>query len=100
MARNRAKASELLELLQKSNKKGVSLSERLKVENDRFRRFSRDWIADRGDNLAISWLKDENGIDLDDLPEPEILVEQAMGELEAALEELRGILLELGEETS
>jgi type I restriction enzyme M protein len=67
-------------------------------EEGRFRCFSRDWIADRGDNLAISWLKDENGIAVDDLPEPEILAEQAMGELEAALEELRGILAELVDE--
>ena len=64
----------------------------------RFRCFSRDWIADRGDNLAISWLKDENGVTLDDLPEPAILAEQAMGELEAALEELRGIMEELNVE--
>jgi type I restriction enzyme M protein len=66
-------------------------------EGGRFRRFSRDWIAKRGDSLDISWLKDENGTNADDLPEPAILVQEAMGELEAAMEELRGILEELGE---
>ena len=29
-------------------------------EAGRFRRFTRDWIAERGDNLDIAWLKDEN----------------------------------------
>jgi type I restriction enzyme M protein len=33
------------------------------------------------------------------LPEPAILAQEAMIELEAALEELRGILQELGEES-
>lgn len=67
-------------------------------EQGRFRCFSRAWITERGDNLDITWLKDENGIELDDLPEPAVLAEQAMSELEAAMEELREILAELGEE--
>ncbi len=67
-------------------------------EQGRFRCFSRDWIANQRDNLAISWLKDENGVALDELPEPAILAEQAMSELEAALEELRTIMVELNEE--
>jgi type I restriction enzyme M protein len=47
--------------------------------------------------LDISWLKDDDGDRFDDLPEPAILIEQAIVELEAALEELRGIFVELGE---
>lgn len=66
----------------------------------RFRPFSRAWIATRGESLDISWLKDSNGIKLDNLPEPSLLAEQAMGELEAALEELRGIIEELDTEVS
>jgi hypothetical protein len=46
-------------------------------------RFSCDWIAERGDNLDISWLKDEREDDNGDLPEPAILIQEAMGELEA-----------------
>ena len=64
----------------------------------RFRRFSRDWIAERRDSLDIAWLKDETESDPEDLPEPAMLAQEAMGELEAALEELHGILAELGEE--
>ncbi len=63
-------------------------------------RFSRDWIAERGDNLNISWLKDEREDDKGELPEPAILAREAMGEQEAAIAQLQGILQELGEEIS
>lgn len=73
----------------------ISLRKRLDTgEQGRFRKFTRNWIADRDDNLDMSWLKDEN----DELPEPATLAQEVMGELEAALGELRGILDELGEE--
>jgi len=67
-------------------------------EAGRFRRFTREWIAKRGDSLDIAWLKDESEGTTDELPEPAVLAQEAMGELEQALEELRGILEELGEE--
>jgi type I restriction enzyme M protein len=67
-------------------------------EEGRFRKFTREWIAGRGDNLDISWLKDENEERGEDLPEPAQLAREAMVELETALEELRGIMAELGEE--
>ncbi|MDX1998440.1 MAG: N-6 DNA methylase [Thermoanaerobaculia bacterium] len=67
-------------------------------ETGRFRRFTREQVRDRDENLDLSWLKDDNDEDHDDLPEPADLAREAMGELEAALEELRGILVELGEE--
>lgn len=61
----------------------------------RFRYFSREEITARGDSLDISWLKDESETGTGDLPEPELLAQEAIGELEGALEELRGILQEL-----
>ena len=67
-------------------------------EAGRFRHFTREWIAGRGDSLDISWLKDEGNGSTDELPEPVMLAQEAMGELEAAMEELRSILAELGEE--
>ena len=67
-------------------------------EAGRFRRFTRDWIAERGDNLDIAWLKDDSEKATDELPEPAALAQEAMGELEGAMEELRGILEELGED--
>jgi len=79
----------------------ASLAQRTDTgEEGRFRRFSRDWIAEHGDNLDISWLKDEREDDNGELPEPAMLAQEAMGELEAAIAELQGILQELGEEFS
>jgi type I restriction enzyme M protein len=67
-------------------------------EAGRFRRFTRDWIAEHGDNLDIAWLRDKEEANGDDLPEPEALAEEALGELEAAIADLRSILIELGNE--
>jgi type I restriction enzyme M protein len=67
-------------------------------ESGRFRHFTHQWIAERGDNLDIAWLKDESDTAADDLPEPEALAQEAMLELDAALSDLRGIQVELGNE--
>jgi type I restriction enzyme M protein len=67
-------------------------------EAGRFRRFTRKWIAERGESLDIAWLKDESDGESDGLPEPAVLARQAMAELEGVFEELRGILAELGED--
>jgi type I restriction enzyme M protein len=76
-----------------------SLSQRKDTgESGRFRHFPRNWIAERGDNLDIAWLKDESEGATDELLEPAVLAQEAMSELEGALDELRGILEELGEE--
>jgi type I restriction enzyme M protein len=64
----------------------------------RSRVFSREEIAARGDSLDIAWLRDESQIDHEELPEPALLANEAMDEIEGALAELRGILEELGEE--
>jgi type I restriction enzyme M protein len=67
-------------------------------EEGRFRRFTRGWIAEHDDNLDISWLTDESDGGTDEMPEPGSLVQDALSELEAAMDELRGILEELGEQ--
>jgi type I restriction enzyme M protein len=67
-------------------------------EAGRFRRFTRDEIAARGDSLDISWLKDESDTSNDELPEPALLAREAIDELDGAIEELRAILEELGED--
>jgi len=50
--------------------------------------------------FATQPLKDDREDDHEDLPEPAILAQEAIGELEAAIAELQGILQELGEEIS
>ncbi|MBE2283119.1 MAG: N-6 DNA methylase [Prosthecobacter sp.] len=67
-------------------------------ETGRFRRFTRDWIAQRDDSLDIAWLKDDSAESSADLPEPSVLATEALGELEHLMNDLRGILAELGDE--
>ena len=67
-------------------------------ETGRFRHFTREAIAERGDSLDITWLRDESTPDPKNLPEPAVLARLAMAELEAALVELRGLLAELGDD--
>jgi type I restriction enzyme M protein len=77
----------------------ASLAKRVDTgEQGRFRKFTRDSIAELGDSLDISWLNDESEGGTDELPEAAALAQEAIGELEAAIEQLRGILEELGEE--
>jgi type I restriction enzyme M protein len=64
----------------------------------RWQCFSREEIAARGDSLDLAWLKDDSTEDAADLPEPAELARDAMGELEGALDDLRTILAELGDE--
>ncbi|MGH0038004.1 MAG: N-6 DNA methylase [Myxococcota bacterium] len=66
-------------------------------ETGRFRKFTRDWIAERDDSLDISWLKDEEETENGELPEPSVLALEAMDELDGAIGELRGLLEELDE---
>lgn len=65
-------------------------------EEGRWRCFSREQIAERGDSLDISWLRDEDSIDAADLPEPEALAGEAMAELTEALRELDALMQALG----
>jgi type I restriction enzyme M protein len=68
-----------------------------KPENSRWRCFSRDYIRDtKGDSLDISWIKDKNSVESEDLPEPEELAGEAMSELTLALAELEELMSALG----
>lgn len=67
------------------------------AETSRWRQFSREYIREqKGDSLDISWLKDSDTVDAADLPEPELLAAEAMGELTEALRELDGLMQALG----
>ena len=68
-------------------------------ENGRFRCFTRADITKRGDNLDISWLRDENATHSDDLPEPDMLAAQIMEKLGIAMQEMEELtrILENGE---
>jgi len=67
-------------------------------EQGRLRKYTREWIAERGDNLNISWLKDENEEKRNHSQDPAVILNDAMNELTAALKELRALMKELNEE--
>jgi type I restriction enzyme M protein len=49
-------------------------------------------------SLDIFWLKDNSLTDLDNLPDPDVLVEDIIENLESSLESLREISNNLGKE--
>jgi len=61
-------------------------------EEGRFRQFSREEIAKRGDNLDISWLRDESLQSADDLPEPEEIAASITEKLRTAMEEMEALM--------
>jgi type I restriction enzyme M protein len=80
--------------------KSDGTSERVdQSEGGRFRCFTRQEIARRGDNLDISWLKGDDTHPVDDLPEPEEITALIRERLQTAMEEMDAlsVLLE-GEE--
>ncbi len=68
-------------------------------ETGRFRKFTREEIAKRGDNLDISWLKDDSVTDHADLPEPGEIAAEIVAQLQTAMEEMQGLQKELGSST-
>lgn len=67
-------------------------------EEGRFRKFTREEIKARGDNLDVSWLKDEGVTASEDLPEPEEIAAEIVGLLQTAMEEMEGLQKALGGE--
>ncbi len=65
-------------------------------EAGRFRRFTREEIEKRGDNLDVSWLKDESAAGHEDLPEPEVIAGMILERLQTAMEEIEALREELG----
>lgn len=68
-------------------------------DTGRFRSFTIDEVKARGFKLDITWLKDESLEDIDDLPEPQDLVTDAITELEAVVDDLREIVSLIEKET-
>jgi len=68
-------------------------------EDSRWRKLSRAQIAERGDNLDWSWLRDESGDPEDDMTEPDEIAAAIMGHLRAALDEIEALSEELEETT-
>jgi type I restriction enzyme M protein len=68
-------------------------------DTGRWRRFTREQIAQRGDNLDISWLKDDSGQATDgQRDDPAMVARLLQRELGDAMTELRALLEALGED--
>ena len=79
--------------------KSDGTSERIdQGENGRFRCFTREEIARRGDNLDISWLKDDDAHSADDLPEPDEIAVLIRDRLQTAIEEMDALTALLEDE--
>ncbi len=60
--------------------------------NGRWRKYTYDYILSRDKtNLDISWIKDNSVIDLDNLPEPDELVNEIIDNIESALQSFKSI---------
>jgi type I restriction enzyme M protein len=70
-------------------------------ESERFRRFSYDELLQRDKvSLDITWLRDDSLEDVANLPPPEVIAQEIVDDLEAALAEFSAIALGLQASTS
>lgn len=66
------------------------------VDTCRLRCFSREDIRKKDDSLDLAWIRDEKSEDSANLPEPDVLINEALEEMAGAMNELKAILVELG----
>mgnify|MGYP000920804524 CR=1 FL=1 len=66
------------------------------VDTCRLRCFSREDIAKKDDSLDLAWIRDDSSEDSANLPEPDVLINEALEEMAGAMRELKAILVELG----
>ena len=65
----------------------------------RWRKYSYDQIIDRDKtSLDIFWLRDESTLDLENLPEPDVLANEIIENIEAALDSFREVAAKLDEQ--
>lgn len=66
------------------------------VDTCRLRCFSRDEVRQKDDSLDLGWIRDDSLEDGTNLPEPDVLITEAMEELSGAMRDLQALLVELG----
>ena len=77
----------------KNHKRGSDIGN---VDTCRLRCFSREEIAKKDDSLDLAWIRDDSTEDSNNLPEPDVLINEALEEMAGAMLELKAILVELG----
>jgi type I restriction enzyme M protein len=67
-----------------------------RVESERFKRFTYDELNKRDKtNFDIIWLKDDSIVDAADLPAPDVIAQEILESLQAAVSEIQAILDDL-----
>jgi len=69
--------------------------DRSKVEDERWNVFTRDQIAEKGNSLDLGLIRDDSIVDYEDLPDPVESGEEAIAELEEAVDLLKSVVNEL-----
>lgn len=99
LKRNTLKLEDLSDFLKcynadNRNKRKATWSD--KVPEGRWRKFTYDEIILRDKcSLDISWLKDDNATDLDNLPEPDVIANEIINSLKEATRSFEKVLSEL-----
>ncbi|WP_339883580.1 class I SAM-dependent DNA methyltransferase [Polaribacter vadi] len=84
--------SDFIECFSAENKKKREETWSDENENGRWRKYTyKELLARDKTNLDIFWLKDASLIDLDNLPEPEILLDEIIENIESALVSFKSI---------
>jgi len=65
------------------------------IDTCRLRSFTRGEITGKEDSLDLAWIRDDSVEDAANLPEPDVLINEAIEELAGAITDLQSILIEL-----
>ncbi len=66
------------------------------VDTCRLRCFSREEISAKDDSLDLAWIRDDSTEDSANLPEPDVLISEALEEMAGAMNVLQAIMVDLG----
>ena len=75
--------------------KAYTARDRAKVADERWRSFTRAEIAEKGDSLDLGLIRDDSVIDYNDLPDPIDSGEEAVSQLEEAIDLIKSVVREL-----
>ncbi len=75
--------------------KAYEAADRHAVQDERFQAFTREQIAEKGNSLDLGLIRDDSIVDYEDLPDPIESGEEAIVQLEEAVDLLRSVVEEL-----
>ncbi|MGL4654666.1 MAG: N-6 DNA methylase [Sarcina sp.] len=75
--------------------KAYTAENREAIEDERWNKFTRDEIREKGDTLDLGLIKDDSILDYEDLPDPIESAEEAVSKLEEATDLLMSVIKEL-----